>query len=126
MLRNFLSLLKRRYIVAAKNSFKGLKIAFQNEEAFRVQVILSIFLIPLAWFIANSYQQLLMLLMTLFLVMIVELLNTSIELAVDRIGTEFNELSGRAKDTGSAAVALSMFIFVLVWSLIIAANLGLI
>ena len=126
MLRNFLSLLKRRYIVAAKNSFKGLKIAFQKEEAFRVQVILSIFLIPLAWFIANSYQQLLMLLMTLFLVMIVELLNTSIELAVDRIGTEFNELSGRAKDIGSAAVALSMFIFVLVWSLIIAANLGLI
>jgi len=126
VLRNFLSLLKRRYIVAAKNSFKGLKIAFQKEEAFRVQVILSIFLIPLAWFIANSYQQLLMLLMTLFLVMIVELLNTSIELAVDRIGTEFNELSGRAKDIGSAAVALSMFIFVLVWSLIIAANLGLI
>ena len=126
MLRNFLSLMKRRYIVAASNSFKGLEIAFQKEEAFRVQVILSIFLIPLAWFIANSYQQLLMLLMTLFLVMIVELLNTSIELAVDRIGTEFNELSGRAKDTGSAAVALSMFIFVLVWSLIIAANLGLI
>ena len=126
MLRNFLSLMKRRYIVAASNSFKGLEIAFQKEEAFRVQVILSIFLIPLAWFIANSYQQLLMLLMTLFLVMIVELLNTSIELVVDRIGTEFNELSGRAKDIGSAAVALSMFIFVLVWSLIIAANLGLI
>ena len=72
----------------------------------------------------DSYQQLLMLLTALFLVMIVELLNTCIELVVDRIGPELNELSGRAKDIGSAAVALSMLIFVLVWGLISAANLG--
>lgn len=124
MLKKFLALMYRRFIVAGSTSFKGLKDAFLKEEAFRVQVILSLFLIPLACYIANSYQQLLMLLTALFLVMIVELLNTCIELVVDRIGPEFNELSGRAKDIGSAAVALSMLIFVLVWGLISAANLG--
>lgn len=124
MLKKFLALMYRRFIVAGSTSFKGLTDAFLKEEAFRVQVILSLFLIPLACYIANSYQQLLMLLTALFLVMIVELLNTCIELVVDRIGSEFNELSGRAKDIGSAAVALSMLIFVLVWGLISAANLG--
>ena len=124
MLKKFLALMYRRFIVAGSTSFKGLKDAFLKEEAFRVQVILSLFLIPLACYIANSYQQLLMLLTALFLVMIVELLNTCIELVVDRIGPEVNELSGRAKDIGSAAVALSMLIFVLVWGLISAANLG--
>lgn len=124
MLKKFLALMYRRFIVAGSTSFKGLKDAFLKEEAFRVQVILSLFLIPLACYIANSFQQLLMLLTALFLVMIVELLNTCIELVVDRIGPEFNELSGRAKDIGSAAVALSMLIFVLVWGLISAANLG--
>ena len=124
MLKKFLALMYRRFIVAGSTSFKGLKDAFLKEEAFRVQVILSLFLIPLACYIANSYQQLLMLLTALFLVMIVELLNTCIELVVDRIGPEFNELSGRAKDIGSAAVALSMLIFVMVWGLISAANLG--
>jgi diacylglycerol kinase (ATP) len=124
MLKKFLALMYRRFIVTGSTSFKGLTDAFLKEEAFRVQVILSLFLIPLACYIANSYQQLLMLLTALFLVMIVELLNTCIELVVDRIGPEFNELSGRAKDIGSAAVALSMLIFVLVWGLISAANLG--
>jgi diacylglycerol kinase (ATP) len=57
------------------------------------------------------------------LVLIVELLNTAIELVIDRIGPEFNELSGRAKDIGSAAVALSMLLFLLVWGGILATNL---
>lgn len=126
MLKNFLALIYRRFIVAGRHSSKGLKDAFHKEEAFRFQVILSVFLIPLALFIANSYQQLLMLLMALFLVMIVELLNTAIEIVVDRIGPEVHKLSGRAKDIGSAAVALSMSLFVLVWGLISAANFGII
>ena len=96
--------------MAGRNSSKGLKDAFLKEEAFRVQVILGLFLVPLACFIAISYQQLLLLLMAYFLVMIVELLNTCIEIVVDRIGPELHELSGRAKDIGSAA-ALSMFLF---------------
>ncbi len=58
--------------------------------------------------------------------LIVELLNTAIEIVVDRISPDFHELSGRAKDIGSAAVALAMFVFLLVWGVILVENLGLI
>ena len=124
MLKKIVAIFYRRFIVAGVNSSKGLKDAFLKEEAFRVQVLLGLLLIPLACFIANSYLQLLLLLLAYFLVMIVELLNTCIEIVVDRISPEFHELSGRAKDIGSAAVALSMFLFVLVWGALIGVNLG--
>ena len=126
MLKKIVAIVYRRFIVAGINSSKGLKDAFLKEEAFRVQVLLGLLFIPLAFLIATSYQQLLLLLLVYFLVMIVELLNTCIEIVVDRIGPELHELSGRAKDIGSAAVALSMFIFLLVWGLISATNFGLI
>jgi diacylglycerol kinase (ATP) len=124
MLRKVLEVLNRRTRVAGQNSWQGLKDAFANEEAFRVQSILCLFLIPLALTIAENYLQLLLLFCSLFLVLIVELLNTSIEMVVDRIGTEFHKLSGRAKDIGSAAVCLSMVLFILVWSMVIAKNTG--
>jgi len=126
MLKKIIAIVYRRFIVAGINSSKGLKDAFLKEEAFRVQVLLGLLFIPLAFLIATSYQQLLLLLLVYFLVMIVELLNTCVEIVVDRIGPELHELSGRAKDIGSAAVALSMFIFLLVWGLISATNFGLI
>jgi diacylglycerol kinase (ATP) len=126
MLRNFIALINRRYIVAGQHSYRGLKDAFLKEEAFRVQVALSVILVPLAYFIANNYQQLLMLIITLILVLIVELLNTAIEIVIDRIGPEFNDLSGRAKDIGSAAVALSMLLFLVVWGCVLVANVGVI
>ena len=124
MLKKIVAIFYRRFIIAGVNSSKGLKDAFLKEEAFRVQVLLGLLLIPLACFIANSYLQLLLLLLVYFLVMIVELLNTCIEIVVDRIGPEFHELSGRAKDIGSAAVALSMFLFVVVWGALMGVNLG--
>lgn len=123
MLRKVLAVLNRRTLIAGKNSWQGLKDAFLNEEAFRVQSILCLILVPLALIIAENYLQLLLLLLTLFLVLIVELLNTGIEIVVDRIGTEFHKLSGRAKDIGSAAVCLSMLVFILVWSTVIVQNL---
>ena len=58
--------------------------------------------------------------------LIVELLNTAIEIVIDRIGPEFNDLSGRAKDIGSAAVALSMLLFLVVWGCVLVANGGVI
>ena len=58
--------------------------------------------------------------------LIVELLNTAIEIVLDRISPDFHELSGRAKDIGSAGVALAMFVFLLVWGVILVENLGLI
>ena len=124
MLRKLLEVLNRRTRVAGQNSWQGLKDAFANEEAFKVQSILCLFLIPLALTIAENYIQLLLLLCSLFLVLIVELLNTGIEMVVDRIGTDFHKLSGRAKDIGSAAVCLSMVLFILVWSMVIAQNTG--
>ena len=124
MLKKIVAIFYRRFIIAGVNSSAGLKDAFLKEEAFRVQVLVGILLIPLACFVANGYQQLLLLLLVYFLVMIVELLNTCVEIVVDRIGPEFHELSGRAKDIGSAAVALSMLIFVMVWGVLIGVNLG--
>ena len=124
-MKDFLAILYRRFIVAGRHSFRGLKDAFLEEEAFRVQVLLCLVLVPMAMVIAKSYQQLIMLLMALFLVLIVELLNTAIEIVIDRIGPEFHELSGRAKDIGSAAVALSMLVFLFVWGLLIVMNYGL-
>jgi diacylglycerol kinase (ATP) len=124
MLRKLLEVLNRRTRVAGQNSWQGLKDAFANEEAFKVQSILCLFLIPSALMIAENYLQLILLLSSLFLVLIIELLNTSIEIVVDRIGTEFHKLSGRAKDIGSAAVCLSMVLFILVWSTIIWQNFG--
>jgi diacylglycerol kinase (ATP) len=124
MLRKVVAVLNRRTFVAGKNSWQGLKDAFINEEAFKVQSLLCLILIPLALIIAENYLQLLLLLCALFLVLIVELLNTSIEIVLDRIGTEFNKLSGRAKDIGSAAVCLSMLLFFLVWITVVTKNLG--
>jgi len=115
-------LLYRRTVGAGINSLKGLKDTILNEEAFRVEIILSLFLVPAAFFVAADYTQLLLLILSLLLVLIVELLNTGIEIVVDRIGSEFHHLSGRAKDVGSAAVFLSMVAFILVWGTIIALN----
>jgi diacylglycerol kinase (ATP) len=121
-----LGLLYRRTISAAENSFKGLKDSFVYEEAFRVEVFLCLILIPMAFYVAVDYLQLILLILSVLLVMIVELLNTGIEIVVDRIGLEFNELSGRAKDVGSAAVFLSMVVFAVVWGTILVHNYDLI
>jgi diacylglycerol kinase (ATP) len=79
-------------------------------------------LVPAAFWIATDSLQLLMLLGAILIVLIVELLNTGIEIVVDRIGLEFNELSGRAKDVGSAAVLMSLLLFLLVWGVILYEN----
>lgn len=123
--KGLLGLLCRRTIFAAANSFKGLKDSVKYEEAFRVEVFLSLVLIPAAIYIADDYVQLILLILSVLLVLIVELLNTCIEIVIDRIGMEFHELSGRAKDVGSAAVALSMVVFVLIWGAILAHNYSL-
>jgi len=117
-------LLYRRTVSAAANSFRGLRYAGLHEEAFRMQLFLSLFLVPTAIFVAVDYLQLILLILSLLLVLVVELLNTGIEAVIDRIGPEFHELSGRAKDIGSAAVALSMVAFALVWGSVLTVNYG--
>lgn len=103
---------------STRYSWKGLKAAFRNEAAFRQEVGIAAVMLPFAWWISNDAVSWLLLVGSLFFVLIVELLNSAIENVVDRIGTEHHELSGRAKDIGSAAVMLSLIIAGLTWGLL--------
>ena len=109
-------------MLTTKHSIQGLESALRTQEAFRCELLASVILIPLAFYVANNYLQLILLIGVLLIVLIVELLNTGIEVVVDRIGFEFHELSGRAKDAGSAAVLISLILFLAVWGLIINEN----
>lgn len=100
-------------------SMQGLTAAFKNEAAFRQEVALVLCLSPLAVWLAPGYVELALLLSTIFLVLIVELLNSAVEAVVDRIGDEPHELAGRAKDIGSAAVFISLALVVIVWGLVL-------
>ena len=111
-----------RIIKATGYSAKGLCSAWQHEAAFRQELILMLFLTPMAFVVGDGLTQQLLLLAVAWLVMIVEVLNSAVEAVVDRIGTEHHELSGRAKDLGSAAVFLALTLTVVVWSLTIVHN----
>ena len=104
-----------RILFAFKNSGKGFKFLIRNEAAFQQELVIAIFLAPLSFLISRSLSELILLLLTIALVLVVEILNTAIEAAVDRIGLEHNELSGLAKDLGSAAVLLSLLFAAGVW-----------
>ena len=108
-------LLQRRFVAASEYSWQGLRSCFQNEEAFRFELFLGVVLFPLAFVIAESVIQLCLLLGSMLIVLIVELLNSAVEAVVDLIGTEHHDLAGRAKDQGSAAVLLSMILFLMIW-----------
>lgn len=115
---SLLAILKRRMLGAAVYSWQGLKACFKHEEAFRIEVLFSVFLLPLAVFIAETAVELVLLMGSVVFVLIVELLNSAIEAVVDRVGHEHHELAGRAKDLGSAAVMLSMLLLIATWLLI--------
>ncbi|HIF51850.1 MAG TPA: diacylglycerol kinase [Thiotrichaceae bacterium] len=108
-----------RLVKATKFSCQGFKAAFANEAAFRQEVYLSIILIPLGYYFGNSGLERALLISVVLLVPIIELINSGIEALVDRVSTEKHELSGRAKDVGSAAVLLSLVNVVVVWFLIL-------
>jgi diacylglycerol kinase (ATP) len=108
-----------RLIRATKVSYLGLGWAIREEEAFRIEAALALVLAPLALWFGRGGVQKAVLLMSLLIVLITELLNTGIEVAIDRIGPERHVLSGRAKDLGSAAVHLSLLQVPLVWSLVL-------
>lgn len=100
-------------------SWQGFKAAFKNEAAFRQEVYLAILLIPLAFLLGSNSVERALLISVVLLVPIVELINSAVEAIVDRVSTEKHELSGRAKDVGSAAVLLSIINAVVVWVLIL-------
>lgn len=111
-----------RMLHALGYSVAGLRAGW-HETAFRQEALAAMVLVPLAFWLGHSWVETSLLAGTVFLVMVVELLNTGIETAIDRIGPEWHDLSKRAKDMGSAAVLLSLIVCAAVWMAAIWARL---
>ena len=105
----------KRIINAFKYSLKGFKSAIKYETAFRQELIMLVIAYVIVMLIDFSIYERILLLGSIGVVMIVELINSAIECVVDRIGRERHELSGRAKDYGSAAVCLSLLLTATLW-----------
>jgi diacylglycerol kinase (ATP) len=105
----------RRILHATVFSLQGFVHAFRNEAAFRQELALTVVMAPAALWLGRDIIEKAMLIAVLLFVLVVELLNTAVEAAVDRHGDEHHELSGAAKDLGSAAVFTSLTLVVVVW-----------
>ena len=108
-----------RIVLATKYSYAGLRSAIRGEAAFRQELVLAAILTPFALWLGDTGVERALMVGVLFLVLIVELVNSAIEAAVDRMGTEFHDLSGRAKDLSSAAVFISLIAVPVVWTLVL-------
>ena len=109
-----------RVLRATKFSAQGLSAAWKNEAAFRQELLLVVVLLPVGLWLGQTALERAVLIGCLLLVLVVELINSAIEAAIDRHGDEHHELSGRAKDMGSAAVFISLVLVAVVWGLIAA------
>ena len=105
-----------RLLRATGYSLQGLASAYRFESAFRQEVWLGAVMLPAAFWLGQDWVQTALLAGSVLLVLIVELLNSGIEAAVDRVSFEVHELAGRAKDYGSAAVMLSLLLAGAVWA----------
>jgi diacylglycerol kinase (ATP) len=108
-----------RLFRAFGNSLKGFSGAFREEAAFRQELALAVVVIPLGLWLGRNGVERVLLIAPMFLLLVVELLNSAIEATVDRIGLERHKLSGLAKDIGSAAVLLSLLLLAVVWILVL-------
>lgn len=108
-----------RILKATQYSWQGLKAAWKYEAAFRQELLLALVGVPLAFWLADNQSELLWLILPLFIIVIAELVNSALEAVVDRVGHEHHELSGRAKDIGSAIVFVSLLLLVTIWSIIL-------
>ncbi len=97
---------------------QGLKAAWTHEAAFRQEVVLCVVLIPAAFWLGRDLPEQALLIAACLLALIVEAVNSAIEAIVDRIGPEIHELSGRAKDLGSAAGLISLLLLAVVWGFV--------
>ncbi|MCE2970506.1 MAG: diacylglycerol kinase [Burkholderiales bacterium] len=111
-----------RVLNAARYSADGLRAAWRHEDAFRQEVLLAAVLIPLALVLPVAFVEKLLLVATVVLVLIVELLNTGIEAAIDRDSLRIDRLAKRAKDMGSAAVMLALLLAGGVWTAVLIRN----
>jgi diacylglycerol kinase (ATP) len=108
-----------RVAQAARYSISGFSAALREEAAFRLEVVLFLFLAPLGFWLGQNAIERSLLVGSLLIVLIVELLNSAIEAVVDRVSKKHHPLSGRAKDMGSAAVTVSLVLVILVWSMVL-------
>ena len=99
-------------------SLAGIRAAWTHEAAFRQEVLLSMILAPVAFWLGGNTVERLMLLGSCLIVLITELLNSAVEAAIDRISDDTHQLSARAKDLGSAAVFISLWLAAITWGLI--------
>jgi len=109
-----------RIVRAAGHSASGLRLAYASESAFRQEVWVAAVLLPLSFWLGRDWVQVALLAGSVMLVMIVELLNSGVEAAVDRVSFDWHELSKRAKDFGSAAVMMSLLLCAGVWAAAVA------
>lgn len=109
----------KRLFKATGYSFSGLKAAFKNEAAFRQELLLIVIFVPVAFWFGDGNIEKVLLVSSLLLILIVELINSAIESTIDRVGSEQHELSGRAKDIGSAAVFLALINAAFVWAFLL-------
>ena len=108
-----------RLLFTLVNSGKGLRFLLRKEEAFQLEALLACVLIPVAMLLPVSPVERVLLIGAVFTVLIVEVLNTSIEVLTDRVSLDRHELSGLAKDLGSLAVTLSLLLWAIVWGVIV-------
>ena len=114
----------QRVLNACRYSVDGFRSAWREEDAFRQELLLAAVLVPLAAWLPIGLTERLLLIGSVFLVLIVELLNTAIEAAIDRHSFEINPLAKRAKDVGSAAVMLSLVLAGAVWVTVLWSRFG--
>jgi len=113
----------KRIIAATGYSYKGIIHSWNNEAAFRQEVILACIMIPSAFFIGQSAVEISILILCVFIVLIVEILNSAIEAVVDKASPELNPLAAAAKDCGSAAVFFALIATLIIWLTIIISHL---
>ena len=109
----------RRLINALRYSLEGMLSALRHEEAFRQELLLAVVLVPAALFAPVTAPAKALMIACVLLVLIVELLNSALEAAVDRVSLEHHALAKRAKDIGSAAVFLSLVNLAVVWTIVL-------
>src|SRR5512134_1786679 len=108
----------RRVLLATRFSWQGLRAGWRTQAALRYEICFSLLAIPLALWLGRTSMERALLIGSWLQVIVVELFNSAIETVVDRIGSDIHELSGRAKDLGSAAVFCSLILAAAVWSLL--------
>ena len=109
----------RRILAAFKNSWHGLKSTFVAEAAFRQELFMCVIGVVVLMLANITMTERVVLAVSMMCVLIAELINTAIENIVDRIGAEYHELSGRAKDIGSAIVLMTICTVVCVWAYVL-------